>query len=231
MNGIEAHLQVAQIHAVLGADVLSSYSNAAAGKFGKTRRQRHVSVGLDDAVSNKASREILLDESQIEFRKTDQNAQIASICEINLEIVFQTQSCMSVSQACFTDIGSVEIGHVSQAHWFFKRDGAVGGFDFEFGKRARPIAEHAFVNARDFGVNGNGCAFRVHGQVVPQFVSAQFNRRFAYVDALRLEVGKLQCQSTGNHVARTHATGQMAALKCCAEIVNVACRQIGVDDG
>ena len=48
---------------------------------------------------------------------------------------------------------------------------------------------------------------------------------------MRLEVGKLQCQSTGNHVARTHAPGQMAALKCCAEIVNIACGQIGVDDG
>ena len=57
------------------------------------------------------------------------------------------------------------------AHWFFKSDGAVCGFDFELGKGASPIAEHTFVNARDFGVNGNWSAFRVYGQVVPQFVS------------------------------------------------------------
>ena len=171
MNGIEPHLQVAEIHAVFGADVFCLHGNAAARKFRKSRRQRHVCVGLDDAVSNKSSREVLLDESKIEFRKAEQNAQIASIGEIKFEIVFQAQSCMGMSQACFADIGSVEVGHISQAHWFFKSDGAVCGFDFELGKGACPIAEHTFVNARDFGVNGNWSAFRVYGQVVPQFVS------------------------------------------------------------
>ena len=90
----------------------------------------------------------MADYLQWEFRKAEQNAQIASIGEIKFEIVFQAQSCMGMSQACFADIGSVEVGHISQAHWFFKSDGAVCGFDFELGKGASPITEPALVKMK-----------------------------------------------------------------------------------